>query len=84
MGEQKGLYKYDKQTFDREIDEMLANGEELEFDDTEQLLDADELDIREEGDAPDDIYERGAVDLTELGENFTDGVFYDEDREYED
>jgi hypothetical protein len=84
VGEQKGLYKYDKQTFDREIDDMLVNGEELEFEDTEQLLDADDVDIHEQGDAPDDIYERGAVDLTELGENFTDGVFYDEDREYED
>jgi len=83
VGEQKGLYKYDKQTFDREIDDMLVNGEELEFDDTEQLLDADDVDIYEQCDAPDDIYERGAVDLTELGENFTDGVFYDEDREFE-
>lgn len=84
VGEQKGLYQYDKKTFDREIDELLAQGEQLEFEDTEELLDADNVNVVDPGDDPENIYERGAVDLGELGENFMDGAYYDEDREYED
>jgi hypothetical protein len=84
VGEQKGLYQYDKKTFDREIDEMLAQGEELEIEDNVELLDADQVNVVDPGEDPENIYERGAVDFGELGENFTDGAYYEEDRDYED
>jgi hypothetical protein len=84
VGEQKGLYQYDKKTFDREIDELLAQGEELEFVDTDEPIEADDIIVDPEGEDADNIYERGAVDLGNLGENFTDGAYYEEDRDYED
>jgi len=84
VGEQKGLYQYDKATFDREIDEMLAQGEQLEFEDTGGLINADDIVVDEEGEEPDNFYERGGIDISNLGENFTDGAYYDEDKEYED
>jgi nucleoid DNA-binding protein len=84
VGEQKGLYKYDKKTFDREIDEMLAQGEEIEFEDTGDLADIDDIGPLEQGEDAENIYERGAVDLGNLGDNFMDGGYYEEDREYED
>jgi hypothetical protein len=84
VGEQKGLYQYDKKTFDREIDEMLAQGEQLELVDTEGMIDANDIVVDHEGEDADDIYNRGAVDLGNLGENFMDGAYYDEDREYDE
>jgi len=84
VGEQKGLYQYDKKTFDREIDEMLNQGEQLELVDTEGMIDADDIVVDPEGEDADDIYNRGAVDLGNLGENFMDGAYYDEDREYDE
>jgi hypothetical protein len=84
VGEQKGLYQYDKKTFDREIDEMLNQGEQLELVDTEGMIDADDILVDPEGEDADDIYNRGAVDLGNLGENFMDGAYYDEDREYDE
>ena len=84
VGEQKGLYQYDKKTFDREIDEMLNEGEQLELVDTEGMIDADDIVVDPEGEDADDIYNRGAVDLGNLGENFMDGAYYDEDKEYDE
>jgi hypothetical protein len=84
VGEQKGLYQYDKKTFDREIDEMLAQGEQLEFENTDEMIEADDIVVDPEGEDADDIYNRGAVDLGNLGENFMDGAYYEEDRDYDD
>jgi hypothetical protein len=84
VGEQKGLYQYDKKTFDREIEEMLVRGEELEFENTDDMIDADDLVVDPEGEDADDIYNRGAVDLTNLGTNFMDGAYYDDDKEYDE
>jgi hypothetical protein len=83
VGEQKGLYQYDKKTFDREIDEMLAQGEQLELENTDEMIDADDIVFDRETEDTDDIYNRGAVDLGEIGENFMDGAYYEEDREYD-
>jgi hypothetical protein len=93
VGEQKGLYQYDKKTFDREIDELRL-GDEIEFVDSngdevglgELLVEGVDNDLENGqvyGEGPDDFYERGQVDISELGDNFTDGVFYDEDRDFE-
>ena len=85
VGEQKGLYQYDKDTFDREIEEMLAQGEELEFEAAEELVDADDINvIYDQGEDPDNIYDRGAVNIGDIGENFMDGAYYEEDVERED
>jgi hypothetical protein len=83
VGEQKGLYQYDKKTFDREIDEMLAQGEQLELENTDEMIDADDIVFDPDSEDTDDIYNRGAVDLGEIGENFMDGAYYEEDREYD-
>jgi len=84
VGEQKGLYQYDKTTFDREIDEMLLQGEQLEFENTNEMVDADDIMLDPEGEEPDNFYERGAINISDLAENFTDGAYYEEDREYDD
>jgi hypothetical protein len=84
VGEQKGLYQYDKKTFDREIYELSENGGELEFVDNEEPVQADDLVLDTEGEDTENIYERGAVDFGDLGENFMDGAYYEEDRDYED
>jgi hypothetical protein len=84
VGEQKGLYKYDKKTFDREVDEMLAMVEQAALVDTEEPIEADDIVVDPEGEDADNIYDRGAVDLGNLGENFMDGAYYEEDRDYED
>jgi len=84
VGEQKGLYQYDKKTFDRELDELLETGGEIEFVDNEEPVEADDIVIDPEGEDTENIYERGAVDFGDLGENFKDGAYYEEDRDYED
>jgi hypothetical protein len=84
VGEQKGLYQYDKATFDREIEEMMAQGEQLEFETAIEMVDAENLDIFEQGDAAGISYGRGEIDISDLGDNFLDGGYYEEDREYED
>jgi hypothetical protein len=84
VGEQKGLYQYDKETFDREILEMLDKNEQ--FDNSIQLdmVDAENVDIFEQGEIPGIIYDRGGIDIGELGDNFTDGAYYEEDIEYDE
>jgi hypothetical protein len=84
VGEQKGLYQYDKNTFDREIGEMLTQGEQLEFENTIEMIDADDLIVDPEGEDSDNIYDRGAIDLGNLGDNFMDGAYYEEDIEYDE
>jgi len=84
VGEQKGLYQYDKNTFDREIQEMLEQGEELEFDVAPELVDAENVDIFEQGQIENITYDRGGIDISEIGENFMDGAYYEEDVEYDD
>ena len=80
VGEQKGLYQYDKKTFDREIDELLAQGE----DNIDVMIDADDIVVDHEGEDADDIYNRGAVDIGNIGDNYMDGAYYEEDRENDD
>jgi len=82
VGEQKGLYKYDKNTYDREIEELLQAGA-VEMMNMQGMVDVDE--VEETGAEPEEeIYYGREADLTDLGENFLDGGYYEEDREYED
>jgi hypothetical protein len=88
VGQQKGLVEYDKETYDRERQELLAelyndvdNGGVDVVD--EMRMDIYELDrLAEQGDEAeieDEMYNIGGLD-----ENFNDGVYYDEDREEND
>ena len=87
VGQQKGLFKYDKKTYERERTEMALDlmadietgvwGEEggapggVEVADLEQMeRDEDLREIRGE-----------EVDFTMFGEEYTEGAYYEEDRE---
>jgi len=84
VGEQKGLYQYDKETFDREILEMLDKNEQFDNSIPLDMVDAENVDIFEQGEIPGIIYDRGGIDIGELGDNFTDGAYYEEDIEYDE
>ena len=81
VGQQTGLIRYDKDTYDRERNELIAQlygeAETGTLDTREELLDVYQL---EELDAamPDD--EMG-FNLEGVGENFMDGEYYEEDRD---
>ena len=81
VGQQAGLIRYDKDTYDRERDELITQlygeAETGTLDTREELLDVYQL---EELDAamPDD--EMG-FNLEGVGENFMDGEYYEEDRD---
>jgi len=88
VGQQTGLFKYDKKTYERERSEMeqdiMANfgmaeewneggGEVGEGMDVEQL---DEMDERER-----EVGEGEDVDFSMFGEGYTEGAYYEEDRD---
>ena len=80
VGMQKGLVKYDKATYEREVMEMLANeggGEEM---DNPAVRGVEDLDAEAEADAEADA-DREAYDIGGLGEEYGDGNYYEEDRE---
>ena len=90
VGQQKGLVQYDRDTYDREREEMFAEITE-EFDTgkpdivTEMISDIYDLEKTSEEEAD----KEEALDLYDLhdlgnGDGFTDGVFYEEDRDEED
>lgn len=81
VGQQAGLIRYDKDTYDRERDELLnqlySEAETGALDTHEELLDVYQLEELEAA-APDD--EMG-FNLDAIGENFMDGEYYEEDRD---
>jgi hypothetical protein len=82
IGQQKGIFQYDKTTYDRERNELVEQSENT----GEQNLDSvDIYDIeqRDEYD-PGDDYNRDTYDFQDLGENYMDGDFYPEDRDEDD
>lgn len=84
VGEQKGLYEYDKDTYDRERDELLKRL--YDEDETADVfgetndVEVGDLDAAEINGDEDD-YNRGTIDIRDLGENFLDGEYYEEDRD---
>ena len=75
VGMQKGLVQYDAETYAREregLDEELFQPAEMNVD---AML---EEDYR--NDAPNDGDGEGD-DITQLGENYTDGQYYEEDKD---
>lgn len=88
IGQQKGIFQYDKQTYDRERNELvtqLYNEDPADFTDEQNMeaLDIYELEKRDEYD-PGDDYNRDTYDFQELGEDYMDGDYYPEDRDEDD
>lgn len=70
-GEEKGLFKYDSKTYDKEVaGKMMAN----------EGADVAELRLMEEANADADA-DAEAYDIGILGENYEDGAYYEEDME---
>lgn len=91
VGQQAGLVNYDKNTYDRERDELLQRlDEDMDTGLTdvvnEELLDIYELEKLEQAelDAEDGGLGRNEFDITELGENYMDGEYYAEDMDPDD
>ena len=85
-GMQKGLFKYDKSTYDKERDDFIQNmadpsAAEQEFAEANAMV-QDVLDIeRHEDELQDAFYENEANNISHLDEDYTDGVYYEEDQE---
>ena len=85
VGMQKGLIKYDKATYDREQKELLLEQMGLEegtgVDELEIPREVEDL-VEDEVNEAEDAGDQEAMDIAGLGENYMDGVHYEED--YED
>ena len=85
-GMQKGLFKYDKSTYNREREEFIQkmadpSASEQEFAEANAMV-QDVLDIeRHEEELQDAFYENEATNISHLDEDYNDGVYYEEDRE---
>jgi hypothetical protein len=83
VGQQKGLYEYDGNAYDRELEQFLMGEEEVaapENLDTNQL-DANDSRIAAEGELVD--YDRGMILLGDIniGDDRRDGDYYYDDTE---
>jgi hypothetical protein len=73
-GEEKGLFIYDKRTYNKEVSgQMMANV-------AVEGADVAELNAFDEANADADA-DREAHDISNLGENYEDGAYYEEDME---
>ena len=83
VGMQKGLVQYDKNTYDRERGEIIErlNGTN-EVDDDVAIMERDIYEIEQDADAAIDAeYENEANDITELGEDYIDDYYGDNEDE---
>jgi hypothetical protein len=97
VGQQKGLVQYDAATNERETNEMLGrmlgDAEEndmktlmmevydrTELADEEAMVDVEELDAYK-GDATEGYYDGEGEDIHEFGDEYGDGVYYEEDHD---
>ena len=82
-GMQKGIFKYDKNVYDKERETATISGLFDEMTDSNMDIDILEMDVNDLTDFDKnraDVLEEGN-DLTGMGENFMDGVYYDEDED---
>ena len=83
VGMQKGLVQYDKNTYDRErgeIIERLNGTNEVDYD--VAIMERDIYEIEQDDDAAIDAeYENEANDITELGEDYIDNYYGDNEDE---
>lgn len=85
VGQQKGLVSYDKDTYERERDELLI---QLQNDESTKQYDAvsemrrEIFDLeKDEEDQQNEFYEQEANDIGHLDEDYADGHFYPDDVE---
>ena len=85
VGNQKGLISYDKETYERERNELLT---QLQDDETnKQYEQVSEMrreifDLENDDElAQDEFYQQEANDISQLDEDYMDGNFYPEDME---
>ena len=85
IGQQRGLVHYDKDTYTRERNEMLSQLNEDVAGNVHQVVNEmrrEIYDIEQEADIEATHQEDAeAVDISGLGDDYEDGVFYEEDRE---
>ena len=74
VGLQKGLFKYDPKTYDREI---MENGFEEQY--IDNGMEADELPSTENL----EVYDNEGLDIQQFGEDYQDGDYYGDHREDE-
>jgi hypothetical protein len=84
-GMQKGIFKYDKDVYDKERETATISGLFDEMNESAVDMDTDvlEMDVDDLNDFDinrEDVIEEGN-DLTGMGEDFMDGVYYEEDED---
>jgi hypothetical protein len=84
-GLQKGIFKYDKDVYDKERETTTISGlfDEVvnpDLNDESRVLEMDLHDLDDFDKNRADVLEEGN-DLSRMGENFMDGVYYDEDED---
>jgi hypothetical protein len=89
VGQQTGLIEYDKDTYDRERNELLQQlyengGEDMTTEMVREINDIDIDDLEYNDIEEDDIYDRPDAGIMDLGENYMDGEYYEEDRDEND
>jgi len=87
VGQQKGLIQYDKNTYDRERDELLRklhDGDSTDMDEVDLMLrDVYEMDADDEKAVEQEDEMNMLDDMNQLNPEFMDGVYYQEDAEDE-
>jgi hypothetical protein len=87
VGQQRGLVNYDKDTYTRERNEMLTQLNEDVAGNVHQVVNEmrrEIYDIEQDADIEATHQEDAeAIDISGLGDDYEDGVFYEEDREPE-
>jgi hypothetical protein len=95
VGQQTGLFKYDKDTYNRERDELMTRMlDEVEAGTTdivteramdiyEMPMEMKELEEKENAEI-EAFYDEEAYNILNLGENYMDGAYYEEDQEWDD
>ena len=89
VGQQTGLIEYDKETYDRERNELLQQlyengGEDMTTEMVREINDIDGERLEYDDVDDDDIYDRPDAGIMDLGENYMDGEYYEEDRDEND
>lgn len=87
VGQQRGLVHYDKETYTRERGEMLSqlgedmagNVHDVVNEMRREIYDMDNDDTEDAN----EVEDREAMDIRGLGDDYDDGVFYEEDRDEE-
>ena len=87
IGQQKGIFQYDKTTYDRErnelVEQLFTDQTDAQGETNNEALDIYDIEKRDEYEPRDD-YNRDTYDFQDMGEDYMDGDFYPEDRDEDD